>query len=213
MILRKDFYMASLTGERGQFEEIFEGVLMQAKSEHEEKKLRFLGQFLGNVAFDQHCSPEHANYLLGLIERLTYQQLAMLRTFMPVVIGILAPETGIELTELESDHIRQRMEEHENLRDGLLEGMETGIVNSDGFAANAALMELFALNLVHYQRCSPLDGESPQTINQINYALTYTTSLGGELHDLCGLAGVPIEDIDCLKKAFDYTDTSWLQNI
>lgn len=188
-----------MTGERAPFEEIFEGVLIQAQSEHEKKKLRFLGQFLGNVAFDQHCSPEHANYLLGLIERLTYQQLVMLRTFMPLVMGIVAPETGNELTELESDHIRQRIEEHENLHDGLLESMETGIVIPDGCAANAALMELFALNLVHYQRRSPLDNESPQTMNQINYALTYTTSLGIELHDLCGLAGVPIEDIDCLK--------------
>jgi hypothetical protein len=212
MILRKDFYMADLTGGRAPFEEIFEGVLIQEQSEHEEKKLRFLGQFLGNVAFDHHCSPEHANYLLGLIERLTYQQLVMLRTFNPPVIGILASENENELTELDGDYIRLRMEEHENLRDGLLECMETGIVDSDGSAANVALLELFALNLVDYQRLSPLENERPQSMNQINYALTYTTLLGTELHDLCGLAGVPIEDIACLKKIFDYTDTSWLRN-
>jgi hypothetical protein len=206
--------MSGSPDRRAPFEEILEGVLIKAQREHEEKKIRYLGQFLGNIAFDANCSGGQANYLLSLLERLTYQQLVMIRTFRPLVIrGNIAPDLGEDLSPRELDYISRRMEEQESLRMGLLESMESGAFNSDGNAANAALMELFSLNVVHYQQRSPLDAEHPQSMNYINYNTTFSTGIGEAVHDLCGLENIPIEDIDSLKRAFNYADMSWLRRI
>jgi hypothetical protein len=212
--IRRDTFMSGSPDRRAPFEEILEGVLIKAQREHEEKKIRYLGQFLGNIAFDANCSGGQANYLLSLLERLTYQQLVMIRTFRPLVIrGNIAPDLGEDLSPRELDYISRRMEEQESLRMGLLESMESGAFNSDGNAANAALMELFSLNVVHYQQRSPLDAEHPQSMNYINYNTTFSTGIGEAVHDLCGLENIPIEDIDSLKRAFNYADMSWLRRI
>jgi len=62
-------------------EEIFDGVLQKAKGDHEERKARFYGKFDSNVAFDVSCSRSEANYVLNVLERLTYGQLVILSLF------------------------------------------------------------------------------------------------------------------------------------
>jgi hypothetical protein len=210
--IRRDTFTSGSPDGRAPFEEILEGVLIKAQREHEEKKIRYLGQFLGNIAFDANCSSGQANYLLSLLERLTYQQLVMIRTFRPLVIrGNIAPDLGEDPSPRELEYISRCMEEQESLRMDLLETMENGAFNSDGIAANAALMELFSLNVVHYQRQSIFDAEHPQGMNSINYNSTFSTGIGEALHHLCGLEDIPIEDVDSLKNAINYTDLSWLR--
>ncbi len=65
-------------GERSSASELFEGVLQKAKNEHEEKKVRLLGNFFSNVLFSEEISLAEANQLLRLAEDLTYRQLCLL---------------------------------------------------------------------------------------------------------------------------------------
>ena len=59
-------------------QEVFEGVLLKAREEHQAKKLSFYSNFCANLCFDETIDMDHAHYLLGLIERLTYRQLVIL---------------------------------------------------------------------------------------------------------------------------------------
>ncbi len=56
-------------------DEIFDGVLVKARNDHEERKARHYGKFFSNVAFDEKCSRSEANYLLHLLDRLTFRNL------------------------------------------------------------------------------------------------------------------------------------------
>lgn len=74
------FFRPDQTG-RSKAEEIFEGALLKMKSEHEEQKARFYGHLFANVSFDATCSPSEANYLLHLMDGLTYTQLCLVSLF------------------------------------------------------------------------------------------------------------------------------------
>ena len=62
-------------------EEIFEGVLLTSKNDHEEQKARYYGRLFGNVSFDPHCSQQEANYLLHVMDNMTFLQLILLNIF------------------------------------------------------------------------------------------------------------------------------------
>ncbi|KPM63594.1 hypothetical protein HB4184_12425 [Pseudomonas putida] len=59
-------------------EEIFEGVLLSAKQEHEQLKLPLLAKFYANLVFESSIKRSEANYLLSIAESLTYTQLCLL---------------------------------------------------------------------------------------------------------------------------------------
>ena len=59
-------------------QEIFEGVLLKAREEHQAKKLSLYSNFFANLCFDETINLEHAHFLLSLLERLTYRQLVIL---------------------------------------------------------------------------------------------------------------------------------------
>lgn len=59
-------------------EELFEGVLLTAKQEHEQLKLPYLANFYAGLVFDPGVKRSEANYLLGLAETLTYTQLCLM---------------------------------------------------------------------------------------------------------------------------------------
>jgi len=204
--VRKDFLMKNLPGNRSFCEEIFEGVLLKSQREHEERKLRFLGQFYANVAFDPSCSPQQANYLLNLLDRITYQQLVMIRTFRPLdlreVRVTCSPGEG--LSKWEKELIKHREEEQRVLRDGLLPTMQSGAITSDRYSAYAALLELFQLSIVAHEQENGLHRDAPQSMTQIDFSSTYSTPLGERIHRLCGLESVPAEDVNELKKILDY---------
>jgi hypothetical protein len=78
---REDRFFVADETKRSPAEEIFEGALLKIKSEHEERKARFYGQLLTNVSFDPGCSAAEANYLLHLMDRLTFLQLSLISFF------------------------------------------------------------------------------------------------------------------------------------
>lgn len=58
--------------------EVFEGVLLSAKQEHEQLKLPYLANFYSNLVFADQVKRSEANYLLSIVESLTYTQLCLL---------------------------------------------------------------------------------------------------------------------------------------
>ena len=78
---RNDGFFTTETGEPSSAEEIFEGILLKSKNEHEEKKIRLLGNFFANLAFLPEISAAEANYLLKIAEGLTYRQMCLLMLF------------------------------------------------------------------------------------------------------------------------------------
>ena len=77
-------------------DEIFDGVLLQAKGDHEERKARFYGKFFSNIAFDSGCSRAEANHFLHLLDRLTYTQLVILSLFVAPSRFLQLPDDSYE---------------------------------------------------------------------------------------------------------------------
>lgn len=66
---------------RSAADEILEGTLISAKSEYEEKKLKYYGNLVGNIPFNPGIDRHYANYLLRLAERLSYRQICIITLF------------------------------------------------------------------------------------------------------------------------------------
>jgi hypothetical protein len=58
--------------------EIMEGVVIASQREHEEKKLRYYGNLMGNIAFDASVSRSDGNLLIRTADGLSYRQLCLL---------------------------------------------------------------------------------------------------------------------------------------
>ncbi|MFD1775992.1 hypothetical protein [Paenibacillus rhizophilus] len=76
-----DFFFSNNEIYRSSAEEIFEGVLIKCKNEHEEKKSKFISNIFINISFSNEYKVEEANHLLKVAEDLTYRQLCLIRLF------------------------------------------------------------------------------------------------------------------------------------
>lgn len=77
-VLRSDSFFDVDEKNHSEAAEIYEGVLLKAKNEHEEKKAKLLANLFANTAFHSEVTPAVANYFLKMAERLTYRQLCLL---------------------------------------------------------------------------------------------------------------------------------------
>jgi hypothetical protein len=75
--LRQDCFFSNKINERSAAEEIFEGVLIAAQREHEEKKVKFEGNFFANIVYYPSVDKTKANFLLRLARELSYTQLCI----------------------------------------------------------------------------------------------------------------------------------------
>lgn len=81
-------------------EEALEGILIAAQREYEENKIKYIGNFYGNILFSHKSRPFIAN-LTKLIESLSYQQLIIIKLFGEVEkFRLIKPE---KLSRLEYD--------------------------------------------------------------------------------------------------------------
>jgi hypothetical protein len=71
------FFERDITG-RSASDEILEGTLLKCKNEHEEKKLKLIGNIYANVAFMPEVKMAGANWLLQECQELTYRQLCII---------------------------------------------------------------------------------------------------------------------------------------
>jgi hypothetical protein len=82
--LRQDDFFQDNVGDRSTADEIVEGTLLAAQREHEERKLRYYGNMVANIAFHPEVSRSQANQLIRQVERMTYQQLCLLALFVRI---------------------------------------------------------------------------------------------------------------------------------
>jgi hypothetical protein len=76
--IREDNFFSKDPSNRSSFEEITEGVLLSAQKEHEEKKVRFLGNLIANISFNSSINRADANLYVNLAEALSYRQYCLL---------------------------------------------------------------------------------------------------------------------------------------
>lgn len=79
--LREDDFFNYEIGLRSVAEEIYEGIILSAQREHEEKKMKFLGNLIANIPFDCTINRSKANFLIKIMEKLTYNQLCIIAIF------------------------------------------------------------------------------------------------------------------------------------
>ena len=81
ILIRNDSFFDAQETERPDSEEIFEGVILGAQKEYEERKVKFLGYLYANICINSEISREHANQLIRTINILSYRQLCLLQLF------------------------------------------------------------------------------------------------------------------------------------
>jgi hypothetical protein len=64
--------------DRSSAEELLEGVILAAQRESQERKVRFYGYLYSNLVFDPTVDRAHGNYLIRLLDRLSYRQVCLL---------------------------------------------------------------------------------------------------------------------------------------
>lgn len=74
--LRQDFFGED--GDKKSAEEIFEGIILVSQREHEENKIKYLGNLFANLAFDNSYSKIECNTLIKISEQLSYNQFCLL---------------------------------------------------------------------------------------------------------------------------------------
>lgn len=79
--LRDDGFFDRRLSSPSTAEEVFEGVVLAAQREHEERKLPFMGNLMANLAFHPEIDRGYANYLIKLAEGLSFRQLSLLLLF------------------------------------------------------------------------------------------------------------------------------------
>jgi len=81
MKIRDDDFFKKQPNDRSTAEEIFEGILLAAKGEYEEKKLKFMGNLFANLAFSPDIDRAQANLLIRIAQHCSYRQLCILSLF------------------------------------------------------------------------------------------------------------------------------------
>jgi hypothetical protein len=73
-IIRNDNFFEDDIKDRTDGEEIFEGVIVAAQREYENKKLKYYGKLLSNISFRKDVSKDQAVQLIQIAQRLSYRQ-------------------------------------------------------------------------------------------------------------------------------------------
>jgi hypothetical protein len=167
--LRRDNFFEARGARPSSAEEVFEGTLLAAKNTHEERKTRYLGRLYSNVAFDETCTEEEANYSIHVADSLTFAQFVLLRLF----------------SEGQSAH---------NLR---ATAYGSGAqVHYATISALQSIHELCDLNLVVMQRPNESHHTIVMGVNIICPQHLKLAVSGRRLHDLLGLSAIPQEDLE-----------------
>lgn len=169
-LLRDDGFFDKDTDDRSTADEIFEGTLLAAQREYEEKKLPFLARLNASIAFDGSISRPVANQLLKIASELTYRQIQILH-----VIGLL--------------QFFAETEEIGPLRDARLQKAYTEVSGLESVGIASDIVDLYRRSLVHSGSVM-LDagGINPSTLSLVGY--------GALLFNLMGLSKEPFFNED-----------------
>jgi len=177
--LRDDgFFTVQYTG-RSDAEEIFEGALLKAKNEHEEKKTKFYANIFTTLSFTTGISIGEANHMLQVAEQVSYRQMCVLS-----LLARIHDIQGINLRD--KDYVRL-----------------TGV----SYEAITLLLEVHSMhnmNLVA-QKVNPssedaIISNSGETIALLSWGYIVPgdlviTTIGKRYYEAMGLRDIPDEDI------------------
>lgn len=79
--IRTDDFFREKTGVATNASTVLEGVLVKAKQQYEEAKVRLLGNLISEISFNEKISADDACWYLNLVDSLNYQSLLILATF------------------------------------------------------------------------------------------------------------------------------------
>ncbi|MBA6134540.1 hypothetical protein [Pseudomonas juntendi] len=153
-------------------EEIFEGVLLSAKQEHEELKLPFLANFYANLVFTPYVQRAEANYLLAIAESLTYRQFC--------ILSLVNRKTEFEL------------------RSALWPG---GSISADSLDAAQQALYLYQRQLLISYSEEYGRGGFVYEVNLVLPCEAILSSTGKRLVDLLGLDAISEDELRALAKA------------
>lgn len=80
-MLRKDDFFSERKDDRSFSEEILEGVILTAQREHQERKVKFLGNLYANICTDDSISLDQSNQLIKITNSITYRQFCLLALY------------------------------------------------------------------------------------------------------------------------------------
>jgi hypothetical protein len=75
---RNDGFFDEVKDNRSEADEIVEGALITVQREHEEQKIKYIGNLLANICFDSSIGGSEANVLIRVAERMSWRQLRIL---------------------------------------------------------------------------------------------------------------------------------------
>jgi len=148
-ILRDGTFFTDASQGRTKAEEIFEGVLIRAKDQYEEKKLTHFGTFFGRMGYAS-TSPALANHLLHAAESLSYRQFQFLAHISNVKVFDGEPLRGRKHTLAELQAFRdEEMILIEKAEFGGVSFLSTlGSYQSQLSEMGAEFVELFAIDQI-----------------------------------------------------------------
>lgn len=159
---REDKFFVQESSGRSPAEEIFEGVLLKAKGDHEERKARFYGALFANVAFDAGCSESEANYLLHVMDGLTFLQLSIVSLF----------SDASRFPQLPAEDYQEKA------------------IAFDLLNALSAIFELYQIGVVRLRKPGEESGEVILDLAEIRPAHMTLSASGKRLFVLAGLAAI-----------------------
>ncbi|WP_455539926.1 hypothetical protein [Terrisporobacter sp.] len=80
--LRKDIFFRIGEETKSLVEEIIEGVVISARGEHEESKLKYYGYLLGNIMFKEDLDLDQCNRLIKISRNLSYCQIKLINMYV-----------------------------------------------------------------------------------------------------------------------------------
>jgi hypothetical protein len=164
--VRDDGFFDSDGIQRPPAEEVAEGVILAAQRDHEEKKLKYYGNLLGNLAFTPGIDRAYSNFLIAVAEQLTYRQLCLLRLIQDIDgkglrehdfrDGVIPPTTVPVLYEIYDLYSRGLINGRGKALLGLTNIAPTRLRLQGAGAVLFNLMELFTLDVQDVNSLIPL---------------------------------------------------------
>ena len=103
MVIQENYLKAINDENKLLIEELFEGIIISAKNEHEDNKLKYYGYLLGIIIFKENLDRDESNRLIKISRSLSYCQIKLINMYIisqMIQVPILKREdytkTGIE---------------------------------------------------------------------------------------------------------------------
>lgn len=82
MVIQENYLKAINDENKLLIEELFEGIIISAKNEHEDNKLKYYGYLLGNIIFKENLDRDEFNRLIKISRDLSYCQIKLINMYV-----------------------------------------------------------------------------------------------------------------------------------